>query len=60
MAKIYLLIALTGTFIVAGILMTVYYINKCFKNIFHLITDIQTDIKDAHNEVKKLKDSSKD
>jgi outer membrane murein-binding lipoprotein Lpp len=60
MAKIHLLILLIGTVIVAGVTMTVCYINQIFIDIFKLINEIKSDVKDAHSEVKKLKEDSKD
>ena len=58
MANFHILVLLIGTVIVAGIGVAVYYIDRMFRNIFNLVKDIQVDVKDAHEELKKLKEDS--
>ena len=60
MATIYILAVLIGTVIVAGITISIFYINQMFNDMFNLVEDIKVDIKDAHIEIKKLKEDSKD
>ena len=60
MATIYILAVLIGTVIVAGITISIFYINQMFNDMFKLVEDIKVDIKDAHVEIKKLKEDSED
>ena len=60
MATIYILAVLIGTVIVAGITISIFYINQMFNDMFKLVEDIKVDIKDAHIEIKKLKEDSED
>ena len=60
MATIYILAVLIGTVIVAGITISIFYVNQMFNDMFKLVEDIKVDIKDAHIEIKKLKEDSED
>ena len=44
---------------VIGFLFIIIHINRTFKNMFSIVDDIKTDIKEVCTEIKIIKDSSK-